>query len=95
MLELLGIPDLWQQVVDYFTISPWWVYLFWGVIVCIFTAALAWFFPPLRSLAGAVIMTIGGMLYAYRRGEQDTEQREKERREREQQRPQNQDKWWW
>jgi len=39
--------------------------------------ALAWFFPPMRSLAGAVVMSVIAALYAYRRGEKDAqEQRE-------------------
>jgi hypothetical protein len=100
MLELLGIPALWDHIVDFFTISPFWLYLFWGVIIALAAAALAWLFPVLRSLSGAVILTIAGMLYAYRKGETDAQRRERERRararQRQQQQAQQHDPWrWW
>jgi hypothetical protein len=97
MLELLGIPALWDRVVDFFTISPFWLYLFWGVVIALAAAALAWLFPVLRSLSGAVILAIAGMLYAYRKGETDAKRRERERQERARQRQQhNRDPWrWW
>jgi hypothetical protein len=95
MLELLGIPALWDQIVDYFSISPWWMYLFWGVVISLGAAALAWLFPVLRSLSGAVILAIGGMLYAYRKGETDAQRRERERQERERARQRPNDGGWW
>jgi hypothetical protein len=102
MLDLLGIPTLWQGVVDYFTVSPFWHYLFWGVVISLGAAALAWLFPVLRSLSGAVILAIAGMLYAYRKGETDAQRRERERqararqRQARQQQQQTNDPWrWW
>jgi hypothetical protein len=98
MLELLGIPALWDSVIDFFTISPFWFYLFWGVVIALAAAALAWLFPVLRSLSGAVIVAIAGMLYAYRKGETDAQRREHERQARERQRQarQQHDPWrWW
>jgi hypothetical protein len=101
MLDLLGIPALWQSIVDYFTLSPFWFYLFWGVVIALGSAALAWLFPVLRSLSGAVILAIAGMLYAYRKGELDAQKRERERQATERQRQarqqqQTNDPWrWW
>lgn len=99
MLDLFGIPALWDQVVAFFTLSPFWEYLLWGVAICIGALLLGWLFPVLRSLSGAVIVAIVGMLYAYRRGENDAAKRHAERQRkqqrREQQRQQN-DPWgWW
>jgi hypothetical protein len=101
MLDLLGIPTLWERVVDFFTVSPFWLYLFWGVVISVGAAALAWLFPVLRSLSGAVILAIAGMLYAYRKGELDAQKRESERQARQRQRQSRQqqqtnDPWrWW
>lgn len=103
MMDWLGIPqpaDVWSDVVSYFSVSAFWLYLFYGALIIVGAAALAWLFPVLRSLAGAVIVAVVGMLYAYRRGEKDAEKREAARRAREQRRQQQQrprrDPWdWW
>lgn len=88
MLEFLGIPSMWDRIVEFFTISPFWSYLFWGVVISFGAAALAWFFPVLRSLAGAIILAIAGGLFAYRKGETDAIRRERDRQARERQRQQ-------
>jgi hypothetical protein len=95
MLDLLGIPDLWANVVDYFTLSPFWYYLFWGIVIAAGATVAAWFFPVLRSLAGAIVLAVAGGLFAYRKGELDAEARERQRREREGQASGGGIKWPW
>lgn len=98
MLDWLGLPALWDQIVDFFTISPFWFYLFWGIVIAIGATLAGWFFPPLRSLSGAIVFAIGSALYAYRRGETDAQKREREKQARERQREtrrQNQEPWKW
>jgi hypothetical protein len=82
MADLLGLTDLWNGVVDFFTIDQFWYYLFYGVVIVAAATAAAWFFPPLRSLAGAIVLAVVGGLYAYRKGELDAEARERQREER-------------
>lgn len=98
MLDWLGIPQAWDQVVDFFTVSAFWLYLLYGIGIAAVAMFLGWAFPPLRSLAGAVVLAIGVGLFGYRRGEQDAEARAKAKREREQQRQvrrQQQQPWKW
>lgn len=100
MFELLGIPALRDGIVAYFTLSPFWLYLAYGAVIIAAAAVLAWLFPVLRSLSGAVIVSVIGMLYAYRRGEADAKAREDARRKREQRnnrqgRPDSGDWWRW
>lgn len=100
MLDLLGIPspsDVWADITAFFTLSAFWLYLFYGALIIIGAAALAWLFPVLRSLAGAVILSVVGMLYAYRRGENDATRRADEKRKRDEarRRPPPQDHSWW
>jgi CHASE2 domain-containing sensor protein len=99
MMDFLGIPALWDGIVAYFTLSPFWLYLAYGAAIIVGAAVLAWLFPVLRSLSGAVIVSVIGMLYAYRRGEADAKAREDARRKREQRnnrqdRPRDSGDWW-
>lgn len=100
MLDWLGIPapaDIWGNVVGFFTLSPFWLYLVYGLAIIACALVLSWLFPVLRSLAGAVVVAVVGMLYAYRKGEKDAERREADRRAREARRarPRPQyDNWW-
>lgn len=85
MLDFLGIPSpasVWDSIVDFFMVSPFWYYLFWGVVISAGATALAWFFPPLRSLAGAIVLAVSVGLTGYRRAEYDTEKRIKKRQQR-------------
>lgn len=98
MIDWLGLPQIWDQVVDFFTISAFWYYLFWGVVIAAGSLLLAYLFPPLRSLAGAIVVAIATGLFAYRRGEKDAEERERKRKEKEaqrQQRRETQQPWKW
>lgn len=98
MLEWLGIPALWDQVVDFFTISAFWLYLLYGIAISAGLIFLGWVFPPLRTFAGAIVIAIGVGLFGYRRGEKDAEAREKARQEKlrqRQTRQQNQEPWKW
>jgi CHASE2 domain-containing sensor protein len=79
MADLLGLTDLWSRVVDFFTISPFWYYLFWGIVIAASATLAAWFFPVLRSLAGAIVLAVIGGLYAYRKGETDAEAQQRQR----------------
>lgn len=98
MLDWLGIPALWDQVVDFFTISPFWFYLFWGVVISAIAIFLGWAFQPLRSLAGAVVIAIGVGLFGYRRGEKDAEERARAKAAKELQRQARRERpretWW-
>lgn len=99
MLDWLGVPALWDQVVDFFTISPFWLYLFYGVLIIVGAAAAAWLFPVLRSLSGAAIVATIFGLFSYRRGEKDAEARQKAKEARERARQQrgqqpNNNNWW-
>ena len=98
MMDFLGIPALWDGIIDYFA-SDWWLYAFYGALIIAVAAVLAWMFPVLRSLSSAVILATGAALYAYRRGEADAKAREDARRKREQRnsrqdRPDNGGDWW-
>jgi len=100
MLDWLGIPALWDQVVDFFTISAFWLYLLYGIGISAGLIFLGWVFPPLRTFAGAIVIAIGVGLFGYRRGEKDAEAREKARLARERQRQVRRDntqpwKWPW
>jgi uncharacterized membrane protein YraQ (UPF0718 family) len=104
MFDWLGFPSadsIWQSVFAFFKMSPFWFYLFWGVVIALVASALGWLFPVLRSLTSAVILTIAGMLYAYRKGETDATRREQQRIARERRRHQRSshepdDRWrWW
>ena len=57
-----------------------WTFWHWAIIGAAVSAAaiaLAWFFAPLRSLAGAVIMAVVAALFAYKRGEKDQKAKDK------------------
>lgn len=88
MLDWLGIPQAWDQVVEFFTISAFWLYLLYGIGIAAVAMFLGWAFPPLRSLAGAVVLAIGVGLFGYRRGEKDAEARQKAKEARERARQQ-------
>ncbi len=98
MLDWLGIPALWDQVVDFFTISAWWLYLLYGIGISIGLIFLGWVFPPLRTFAGAIVIAIGVGLFGYRRGEHDAEARQKAKEARERARQGRneppRDNWW-
>lgn len=65
-----------------------------GGAVIVAVCALAWFFPVLRSLAGAVVFAIVAALYGYYRGEKDAEAHAKAERDRVTRQQQRQD-WRW
>lgn len=72
--------SLWQSLIDAITlqfISPFWYWCFVAFIVTVCSFGAAYLFPPLRSLAGAIVFAAGFGLYAYRRGEGDAERRQK------------------
>ncbi len=68
---------IWQSLAEFisatFSVSPFWYWCGAGTLVIMAGIALAWFFPPVRSLAGAVVMAVIAALYAYRRGEKDAQ----------------------
>lgn len=75
MMDWLGIPALWDQVVDFFTISAFWLYLLYVIAISAGLIFLGWVFPPLRTFAGAIVIAMGVGLFGYRRGEKDAEER--------------------
>ena len=62
---------------DWLTDPFWWHYLPLGIAIIVGAVAAAWFFPVLRSLAGAIVFAIVGGLFAYRKGELDEKARHK------------------
>jgi len=98
MMDWLGLPALWDQIVDFFTISAFWLYLLYGIGIAAVAMFLGWAFPPLRSLAGAIVIAIGVGLFGYRRGEKDAEARQKAKEARERARQERRDRpretWW-
>lgn len=98
MIEWLGIPAMWDQVVDFFTISAFWVYLLYGIAISAVLIFLGWVFPPVRTFAGAIVIAIGVGLFGYRRGEKDAEERQKAKEARERARQQRNERprenWW-
>lgn len=54
-----------------------WFWLPLGIGVALAAFALAWFFPVLRSLSGAVVVSIAAALAAYRKGQIDERERRK------------------
>lgn len=55
----------------------WWHWLPLGIGVIVLACFAAWFFPVLRSLAGAIVFSVSAALYAYRKGEMDERRRRK------------------
>ena len=48
-----------------------WHYAGIGLGIIAVACVLAWFFAPLRSFAGAVVLSVLAALYMYKRGEKD------------------------
>jgi membrane protein implicated in regulation of membrane protease activity len=94
-MSVFDLPALWGDIVSFFTVSPFWFYLFWGVVLILGALLLGWLFPVLRSLTSAVVLAIIGMLVAYRRGETDAQQRAREQQARERRRPPPASRWPW
>jgi predicted Na+-dependent transporter len=64
--------------------SDWWVahydpfygYVGEGVLVVVAVSVASWYFPVLRSLAGAVVFAVVAALFGFRKGEQAEQTRE-------------------
>jgi hypothetical protein len=75
--------QLWRSLFDQLAglvpdVSPFWFeWLPLGVAVIFACVAVAWFFPILRSLAGAVVIGVIAGLFGYRRGETEYAARHK------------------
>lgn len=88
---------IWQSAIDFwdahFYISPFWYYVLWAVGIIAAVSFAAWFFPVLRSLAGAIVVAVIAALYAYRKGETDAEKHAAKTAKTKTK--QKQDDWWW
>lgn len=97
------LETIWQFIVEKLSglvpyISPFWTeWLPMGIGIAFGAMVLAWFFPPLRSLSGAVVMSVVAFLYAFKKGEDTAADRyRKEIARLKQQRQQGRDEWrWW
>jgi hypothetical protein len=76
-----AVDKLWNKgydfLVDYFIISGWWSLAWWGLIIIALMFVVSYFFPAIRSFAGAIVMTVIGVLWAYWKAEKDTAARYK------------------
>jgi hypothetical protein len=52
-------------------ISPFWGYLAEGIGIIALVSLISWYFPALRSFAGAVVLAVVMGLFGYRKGELD------------------------
>lgn len=73
----MDITWFFQAALDFFTPSPFWYWVFLGFVTTCFCVLVSWFFPPLRSVAGAVVLAIIAGLSGYRRAEYDVDRKQK------------------
>lgn len=71
----MDITWVWDSVAAYlaahFYISPFWYWVFLGFVTTCFCVLVSYFFPPLRSVSGAVVLAIIAGLTGYRRAQYD------------------------
>ena len=99
------LETVWQFIVEKITglmpvISPFWFeWLPLGALIIFGCLVVGWFFPPVRSLAGAVVMSTVTFLVAFRKGESASDARNKkliEKLRHQKQQQQNNNPWeWW
>jgi hypothetical protein len=96
--------QLWQSLRDllpdfaspYFDLHFYGSYLLWGSVAILVLAVIGYFFPALRSAAGAGILAVIAALGFYRKGEWDQYARDKNeiaRLRKERRSPQGEWKW--
>lgn len=100
------LEQIWQFLTEKLSglipyISPFWYeWLPYGLTVIVVACFAGWFFPPLRSLAGAVVMSVIAALYAFKKGEDTAAERYRKeiarlKQQRRQQQPTNANWWSW
>lgn len=67
---------IWQSGYDFILhhlpyVSPFYFWLFWGVVVSAIAGVIGWGFPVLRGVSAAVIMSVIAGLTGYQRGYYD------------------------
>lgn len=72
-MELItsNIHDFWVSHFD-----PFYLYCGYGALAVLAATAASWYFPVLRSLAGAVVFGVVASLFGFRKGEQAEQTRE-------------------
>ena len=72
-MELISnnIHDFWVAHFD-----PFYLYCAYGALAVLAATAASWYFPVLRSLAGAVVFGVIASLFGFRKGEQAEQTRE-------------------
>ena len=65
--------------------EPFYLYCLIGLAIAALVTWLAWFFPVLRSLAGAVVLSIGAFLYGFWKGEKAARVQDEARHQRDSQ----------
>jgi len=74
--------------------DPWYGWILFGFLVSVAVSWAAWFFPVLRSLAGAIVFGIAGTLAGMRKG-QMIERDRQDARDRQRERTNPEGGWWW
>lgn len=76
--------SIWQSAWDFLAVhiyvSPFWYWAFVGAGVIFVTGLISMYFPVLRSLGGAIAMSVIVGLVGYRRGETDAEQHDQKKK---------------
>ena len=94
------IGSAWQAFVEFFTVSSFWLeWLPLGAGIIALCLVVSYFFPAMRSFAGAVVLAVVAFLVGFRKGDKEATARSKKeidrlKQQRQQQQGRQQWEWW-